>query len=78
MNNHYMRLVCADDAHELEVETETETYRKSVCKRCGCIIEEQWKTKRDKITVEGATNSFMDGIGGRFKKLLGTDKEDGK
>jgi len=77
MNTHYMRLVCADDEHEMEVETETDYYRKSVCKKCGCFLEERWETKK-KLTVEGATNSFIDGIGGRFKKLLGKDKEEGK
>jgi hypothetical protein len=32
----------------------------------------------EKITVESATNSFMDGIGGRFKRLLGKDTEEKK
>ena len=40
--------------------------------------ELQKRLTDDKVTVEDATNSFIDGIGGRFKKLFGTDKEERK
>jgi len=40
--------------------------------------ELQKRLTNEKVTVESATNSFMDGIGGRFKKLLGKDEGEGK
>lgn len=76
---HYMKFVCADDKHDLKVETEREGYRKSVCKKCGCIIEDEWETGDSKrVTVEGATNALMDRIESGFNRIFQMYKRGGK